>query len=442
MEGLENQSLGKYAIQRRIGRGSMGTVYLGYDTFNQRQVAIKVANADSSKPEKLVRRHRKLLLNEAKASGLLRHPNIVAVYDVGVEENIHYLVMEYVEQHETLADYCSPNQLLPVKTVVEIMLKCAIAFDYAHRKGIVHRDIKPKNIMLTCDREVKIGDFGIALITQTEDAANTQVHGYIGSPLYMSPEQARGENIGNQSDIFCIGVVMYELLTGVHPFAADTLPRISHKIRKEPHIPISALRPELPAVLSRVIDRTLKKHPAGRYSRGIDIAGDLSLIFDHIKVPREDLSGREKFARVKPLAFFQEFDEPEIWEVINASLWQDFGKNEEIIAEGEDVSSFYVLVSGAVDIAKNNKVIGRLEPGNCFGEIGDITKKGRSARVVATQPSTVMKVRSSLVERTSQSCQLRLHRAFLSTMAARLFRATELLANWNTADQPPVRPTR
>lgn len=431
MEGLENQTIGKYDIQRQIGNGSMGTVYLGVDTFNNRQVAIKVANPDSSKPEKLARRHRKLFFNEAKASGMLRHPNIVAVYDAGVEEDIRYIVMEYIPDHETLDDYCQPDTLLPVETVVEIMLKCAIAFDYAHRKGVVHRDIKPKNIMLTREHEVKIGDFGIALITQAEEAENTQVHGYLGSPLYMSPEQARGESITNQSDIFCIGVVMYELLTGQHPFAADTLPAISHKIRKEPHLPIQALRPELPEIFAHIIDRTLKKHPAGRYSMGLDLAGDLGLIFDHIQVTHHDLSGREKFERAKDLAFFKDFSESEVWEIINASLWQDFAADEEIINEDEEVNSFYVLVSGSVVIRRRGKDVDHLEAGGCFGEIGYVMRSGRTASVISTGEVTVMKVRASLVARTSQSCQMQIHRSFLASLAERLARATEIIAEWD-----------
>jgi eukaryotic-like serine/threonine-protein kinase len=431
MEGLENQSLGKYDIVRQIGKGSMGTVYLGMDTFAGRQVAIKVANPDSSKPEKLARRHRKLFFNEAKASGLLRHPNIVGVFDAGVEEEIRYIVMEYIANHGTLADHCLPDTLLPVETVVEIMLKCAIAFDYAHRKGVVHRDIKPKNILLTREQEVKIADFGIALITQAEAAEDTQVHGYLGSPLYMSPEQARGEGISNQSDIFCIGVVMYEMLTGMHPFAADTLPAISHRIRKEPHLPIQALRPELPDVFTHIIDRTLKKHPAGRYSMGLDLAGDLGLIFDHIQVTHHDLSGREKFERVKGLAFFADFAESEMWEMINASLWQDFTGDEEIINEEDDVSSFYILVSGTVIIRRRGKDVDHLEAGGCFGEVGYVNKRGRSASVFSADESTVMKVRASLVERTSQNCQLQIHRAFLSSMADRLARATEIIADWD-----------
>jgi serine/threonine protein kinase len=431
MEGLENQSLGKYEVVRQIGKGSMGTVYLGMDSFAGRQVAIKVANPDSSKPDKLARRHRKLFFNEAKASGLLRHPNIVAVYDAGVEEDIRYIVMEYIPDHETLADYCLPETLLPVESVVEIMLKCAIAFDYAHRKGVVHRDIKPKNIFLTREHEVKIGDFGIALITQAENAENTQVHGYLGSPLYMSPEQARGESITNQSDIFCIGVVMYEMLTGIHPFSADTLPAISHKIRKEPHLPVQALRPELTEIFAQIIDRTLKKHPAGRYSTGLDLAGDLGLIFDHIQVTHHDLSGREKFRRVKRLHFFSDFAESEIWEIINASLWQDFGPNEEIINEDEEVTSFYVLVSGSVVIRRKGKDVDHLKSGGCFGEIGYVMRRGRTASVVSSDECTVMKVRSSLVERTSPPCQVQIHRAFLSSLAERLARATDIIAEWD-----------
>ena len=429
MEGLENQSLGKYELREEIGRGSMGTVYLGVDTFTSQQVAIKVANPDSSKPEKLARRHRKLFFNEAKAAGLLRHPNIVAVHDAGVEEGIRYIVMEYVPDHETLADYCFPDNLLPVEMVVEISLKCAIAFDFAHRKGVVHRDIKPKNILLTQDHEVKIADFGIALITQASQAEDTQVHGYLGSPLYMSPEQARGESITNQSDIFCIGVVMYELLSGRHPFAAETLPAISHKITHEPHIPLHALRPELPEIFSQIMDRTLKKHPAGRYATGLDMAGDLGLIFDHIQVTHHDLSGREKFERVAKLPFFKEFMETEIWEVINASLWQDFSAEEEIYAEGEDITSFFVLVSGSVVIRKNGKDVDRLSAGACFGEIG--YRRGKIPGAVAAEETTVMKVRFSLVERTSLGCQLQVNRSFLSTTVDRLSRATEIIADWD-----------
>jgi len=431
MEGLEQRSLGKYELHEEIGRGAMGTVYRGIDTFSGQRVAIKVANPDSSKPAKLARRHRKLFFNEAKAAGLLRHPNIVGVHDAGVEDEIRYIVMEYIPEHETLADYCFPDSLLPIESVVEIMLKCAIAFDYAHRKGVVHRDIKPKNILLTKEHEVKIADFGIALITQTEQAEDTQVLGYLGSPLYMSPEQARGETISNQSDIFSIGVVMYELLAGRHPFAAETLPAISHKITHQAHLPIHALRPELPEVFTQIMDRTLKKHPAGRYSSGLDLAGDLGLIYDHIQVTHHDLSGREKFDRVAQLEFFKDFAEQETWEVINASLWQDFTGNEEIIAEGEDVSSFYVLVSGEVCIRKNGKDVDCLGVGSCFGELGYISKRGRSQNVVASSETTVMKVRASLIDRTTGGCQLQVYRAFLSAMADRLARATDIIADWD-----------
>lgn len=431
MEGLENQSLGKYDIIRQIGRGNMGTVYLGMDTFAGRNVAIKVANPDSSKPEKLARRHRKLFFNEAKASGLLRHPNIVAVHDAGVEEDIRYIVMEYIPDHSTLAKYCLPENLMSLEHVVEVMLKCAIAFDYAHRKGVIHRDIKPKNILLTQEQEVKIADFGVALITQAEEAENTQVHGYLGSPLYMSPEQVFSGEITNQSDIFCIGVVMYELLTGVHPFSADTIPGISHNIRKEPHLPIRALRPDLPDIFAHIIDRTLKKHPAGRYSTGLDLAGDLGLIFDHIQVTHHDLSSREKFERVKDLEFFREFAESEVWEMINASLWQDFSPDEEIINEEKEVTSFYILVAGSVVIRRRGKDIDRLKAGSCFGEIGSGSKHGRSASVYSSGESTVMKVRASLIQRTSSNCQIQIHRSFLSSMADRLSRATDLIADWD-----------
>ena len=264
MHDLNNTTLGKYDVFHEIGRGGMGVVYLGHDPFTGRDVALKVALPESLQDARGGARYRKLFFNEAKVAGKLRHANIVGVYDAGVEDEICYIVMELISGGRTLFDHCQPDSLLPIEDVVRIIFKSARALDYAHRQGVIHRDVKPRNILLTVEGEVKLSDFSIALRTHG-DATDTQVHGYIGSPLYMSPEQVKDDDITNQTDIFSLGVVMYELLTGRHPFAADNLPAIAHRITQKKHTPLAELRSDAPQILARILDRALCKQAGQRY---------------------------------------------------------------------------------------------------------------------------------------------------------------------------------
>lgn len=209
---------------REIGRGSMGTVYLGHDPFNGRDVALKIAHPEDNAKDSGRGRYRKLFFNEAKVSGRLKHPNILEVYDAGIEDDIWYIVMEYIQSGRTLHSHSTPDSLLPMKDVVRQVFRCANALDYAHRRGVIHRDIKPRNILVTEDDEVKLGDFSIALTTLRDVTESTQIHGYVGSPLYMSPEQIQMHNATHQTDLFSLGMVLFEMLTGQHPFKANSLP--------------------------------------------------------------------------------------------------------------------------------------------------------------------------------------------------------------------------
>ena len=192
------KKLGKYEIKEQIGRGCMGIVYKGYDPFSDHDVAVKVALSESLQDTESGDRYRKMFFNEAHTAGTLKHPNIVGILDAGVDDGHCYIVMELIEGADTLKSYCNSKNLLPYELVIEIIFKCAKALDYAHRNGVIHRDIKPTNILLTEDREVKIADFSIAHMADA-DTAVTMPMGFAGSPRYMSPEQARGRN-RNQSN--------------------------------------------------------------------------------------------------------------------------------------------------------------------------------------------------------------------------------------------------
>jgi eukaryotic-like serine/threonine-protein kinase len=209
--------IGKYNVISEVGRGATAVVYLGDDEFNDRKVAIKVAIGDEGMSPDEAKRFHKLFLNEASLVGKLSHPNIVGVYDAVVEGDMRYIVMEYVPGG-SLKKFCTETNLLPVRQAVLIIFKACRALDYAFQSGVIHRDIKSANILLSERDDIKIGDFGTAQISSSEQ---TQIDGFVGSPAYMSPEQINEEEPSVQSDIYSLGVVMYELLTGRLPFQAQ-----------------------------------------------------------------------------------------------------------------------------------------------------------------------------------------------------------------------------
>ena len=430
--------LGRYKALKEIGRGGMGTVYLGHDPLSDRDVAIKVAHADAMLDEDSGHRYRKLFFNEAKVTAMLRHPNIVEVYDAGFDDDAWYMVMEYVTGGETLHRHTRPDRLLPLENLVRVVFKCAKALDYAHRKGVIHRDVKPRNILLTEEGEIKVSDFSVALRTGL-DVTDTQVDGYLGSPLYMSPEQVRGDTVTQRSDIFSLGILMYELLTGKTPFTGKTIPTVIYKITTKQHTNVHEIRAEIPEALEAIVNRCLAKDPEERYPTTLELAADLSTIYDGLGGQEEELPRLEKFKLVKNLSFFDEFSESEIWEVINASVWQDYSQGDQIILEGEVDNSFYVIARGTVFVRKGNTNVDSLSSGDCFGETGFIPGKQRSTSIVANHQTSTIKVRSSMIERTSKDCQLRFHRIFLNKIVERLSRADERIFRERQSNTQPTR---
>jgi eukaryotic-like serine/threonine-protein kinase len=427
MSELNLEQLGKYEVRSEIDRGSMGIVYLGHDPFVNREVALKVALADSLTDPDSGAQYRKMFFNEAHTAGMLMHPNIISIFDAGVDDDTCYIVMEYIEGGDTLKSYSKPENLLPIEKVVEIIFKCANALDYAHRQSVVHRDIKPSNILIKKDQDVKIGDFSIAQITKLDNTITTP-QGVMGSPKYMSPEQLREEKITPQSDLFSLGVVMYELLTGRHPFLTDSFSRLVNIILNEKPPPMSDFRADVPEVLEQIVRKAMQKNIEDRYQMGVEFATDLSRAFDNLEAKQQDISAEEKFNMIKKLEFFQGFPDAEIWGILRASSWQEYKPDENIIVEGELDDCFYIIVTGTVDVKKNQKTIRTLHIGDCFGEMGYLTKTKRTASILAEEATALIKVNSTVISQVSLNCQVRFLKVFLRTLIHRLSATTESIS--------------
>jgi CHASE2 domain-containing sensor protein/predicted Ser/Thr protein kinase len=268
----EKPMLGRYQVEKELGKGAMGVVYMGKDPKINRIVAIKtLALAQEFEADELADVKARFF-REAETAGRLNHPNIVSIYDAGEEHDLCYIAMEFLKGHD-LVRYTKSQALMPVSDVVKIVADAADALDYAHQQGVVHRDIKPANLMWLVDSKiVKLTDFGIARIT---DSSKTKTGMVLGTPSYMSPEQLSGKKVDGRSDIFSLGVTLYQLLTGTLPFTADSMATLMFKIANEPHPPAATLRPDLPGPLAAVIDRALSKDLEKRYARGTEMSADL-----------------------------------------------------------------------------------------------------------------------------------------------------------------------
>jgi eukaryotic-like serine/threonine-protein kinase len=409
--------IGKYDVIREVGRGSTGLVYLSHDPYYRRDVAIKVYRNESGDDPERARIARKMFLSEAHMVGMLQHPNIMPIFDAGEEDGLYYIVTEFVHGARTLAAYTRPDNLLPIDDVVGIMFKCARALHYAHSRGVVHRDVKPSNIMLTTDSDVRIIDFGIALLA---DADFSRIEGIAGSPSYMSPEQIQSHEITGRSDQYSLGAVMYELLTGFRPFRAGTLAKLLHQIVYATPPPIHSLRKEVPEDLEHAVATAMQKEPDSRFRNAHEFASAMARVHTQMRSQPDRVDGPERFAMLRRLKFFHEFATAEIWEVMRAGSWHDYQAGDEIVREGAIDDRFYVIVSGTVSVERNGLQLGRLDVGDCFGETSYVRGARRQASIRAQSDATIVQVSSTLLEQASTACQLRFNKVFLKTLIGRL----------------------
>ncbi|MDH5395580.1 MAG: protein kinase, partial [Gammaproteobacteria bacterium] len=270
--GMEKPMLGRYQVDKEIGRGAMGMVYLGHDPKIGRTVAIKTLMLSQEFEGEKLREVKDRFFREAETAGRLNHPNIVTIYDVGEDQEMSYIAMDYLKGFDLLK-YTKQDSLLPAKEVFDVIIKVADALDYANEQKVVHRDIKPANIIY--DREtgiLKVTDFGVACLT---DTSKTKTGTILGSPSYMSPEQLAGKRVDGRSDLFSLGVSMYQLLSGELPFVGESLASLMYKIANEKHPDIRMFRPDLPACVAKIINKALHKDIERRFQSGSQMVGAL-----------------------------------------------------------------------------------------------------------------------------------------------------------------------
>ncbi|HEX6268277.1 MAG TPA: serine/threonine-protein kinase [Burkholderiales bacterium] len=422
------EQLGKYPLIREIGSGATSSVYLARDPLTEREVAIKVFLFERDADPQTERMKHKAFVAEASLAGKLNHPHIVEIYDAVVEPDHSYLVMEYVAG-STLEKHAARDRLLPIGKVVEIVFKCIRALEYAHQHGIIHRDIKPGNLLLSEKGETKVSDFG-ASFQQRHGHTTTQIAG-VGSPAYMSPEQIRMEPLTQQTDIYSLGVTMYRLVTGRLPYEAATQAALAYAIMNTQPAAPSTLRPDLPPLLDQIVRRATAKEPAQRYRSWLDFGKDLSQAFTALRLVGESVSDSEKFNELRNMPFFEDLGDVALWEVVRIGSWKTLPAGSVIIREGDEGDSCYLLVKGEVQVSLEAKQLATIQPGGCFGEMVYFAKTNphRTTTITAASEVTVIEIRAAALRAATDALQAGFNKAVTRVLIDRLMHTNRLLAH-------------
>jgi serine/threonine protein kinase len=418
------KQIGKFQLRKVLGKGASGTVYLALDTFSGSDVALKlldpgIVNGPDFDQTSIVQ-----FMNEASLAGKLSHPHIASILEASVTKELGYIVIEYVPGGN-LSQYTIPGGLLPQEHAIEIAFKCCGALDYAFRQGIVHRDIKPANILVVNGTNIKVADFGAAYLSSTP---NTQLAG-IGSPYYMSPEQIKREPLGHHSDMYSLGVVLYQLFTGHRPFASATLKELLAKILSEVPAAPSSHRPELSKDIDEILLQMIAKSPEQRYLSWAELALNLAKI-GRLSVYQSTIPDSEKFSVLKKVRLLDRLDDTELWELVHAGRWLRAPPHSEIVRDGETGRSLFLLGSGQAKVTKHGRLLNVLGEGECFGEMSYIKEGGmaRQATVGSMDDVLLAEFEKDTLEQVSLKCRYQFFQALIHSLIDRLSFANERLA--------------
>ena len=405
--------IGRYDVSHIIGSGGFATVYLARDPYINRPVALKVSDVPET-PASTPALAR--LFKEAEAAGGLIHPNIVTIYDAGIHENAPYIAMEYVDG-TTLVRYTEAENLLPVADAIDCTIKVLHALDYAHQRGVIHRDVKPGNVLMGTNGEVKIADFGLACFKELALVDTKSV----GTPSYMPPEQVAGRGSTPKSDLFSVGIVLYRLLCGAKPFEGANSVEVRRNILEKPHVPLADRKPQLPSALFKIVDRALAKDPDERYPTGFDFARDLEEVL-HGSGGELSAEMAQHVRDLKTLAFFEDFTEQETARLLTIGSWLKQREGDEIIREEDRGDSFFVIVSGEAEVEVGGKQAGVLSRGDSFGEIAFLLGRRRAATIRALSKANLLKLNPEKIGILEKETQIKLYRLFARTIASYLLK--------------------
>ncbi|HEU0290607.1 MAG TPA: serine/threonine-protein kinase [Burkholderiales bacterium] len=408
--------VGKYELKKLLGEGASAKVYLALDTYANAEVALKVIDKQVLEDSGTGELTRGQFMNEASLAGKLAHPHIVAILEAVMDEDSGYVAMEYVPGGN-LARFTKPEGLLPVEDVIQIGFKSCSALDYAFRQGIVHRDIKPANILVVEGTNIKVADFGAALLKTVESTQDLVV----GTPSYMSPEQITGAALTHHSDMYTMGVVLYELLTGQRPFVASSMAALFQKITQEKALAPSAVRASVSSKLDPIILRVLSKRPEDRYPTWAELALDIAQA-GRLSVYQRDIPDSDKFGVLRKSELFEQINDAQLWELVHASRWTRLPAANVIIREDEPGQSLYLLAQGQVKVTKRGRLLDVLKAGECFGEMAYIQgdTAPRQATVQSMTDVLIAEFDNAALGRMRAKCQLQFARGLLRTLVERL----------------------
>lgn len=433
-EGLP-VAIGKYPVLRKLGEGATSEVFLCKDEFNRRLVAIKRVRPGALNDAVSGRYSARFFAAEAALVGRLQHPNVVQIFDAVDDPVSPYLVMEYVEG-STLRPHCRSDKLLSLELIVEIGFKCAMALGYVYLQGLIHRDVKPANLMLCMENDVitdvKVTDFGSVFNLSSE---MTQVF-RVGSLAYMSPEQLDGSTLDARADIYSLGAVLYHMIAGRPPFDAQEQPALVNQIYNRVPAPLARHRAGLSPAVDQVIQRALAKRKEDRYPNWDAFAQALSGLISQQQVPRGQIQGvldSERFNLLSMLEFFASFGDVELWEVVRRAKWQRFDFGHSLYRKGEEGNTFHILAQGEVEVFRDGAKVAHLGAGTSVGEMAYLAPnpelRVHSADIIVTEPATTISFTPESISQLSLSCQRLFDQAFIRVLVRRLSAAHEALAH-------------
>jgi tRNA A-37 threonylcarbamoyl transferase component Bud32 len=423
--------IGKYVVQAKIGEGATSEVFLAHDPFNNRKVAIKRVRGGLLADSREQHFQQRFFAAEAALVGQLQHPNVVQILDAVADAEAPYLVMEYVDG-VTLRRFCRADRLLPVAQIIEIGFKCAMALGYCFRQGLIHRDVKPANLLVTLDgdriNEVKVTDFGSVF---NQGAEHTQVY-RVGSLAYMSPEQLDGDALDCRADIYSLAAVLYHLLAGRPPFDAQQQAALMHQIYHGTPPPLATLRDGVPAALVALVEQCLAKERNLRPASWDEFAKALTAAGAEHRGDRgalQEVLDSERFTLLRGLEFFADFGDVELWEVVHRAAWHRHGFGDALYRKGEEGSSFHIVTQGRVDVYRDGRNVASLGAGSTVGEMAYLAPnpalRMHTVDILVSQPATTLSFTPDSLERLSLTTRHRFDKAFIKVLVRRLHEAQE-----------------